>query len=102
MSGPILSHPFRFGTDLAAATIDQDSSASTAQTLHAIVSTVRGEHKMAPTFGVDDPVFGRLRTEHISACLAQYYANDRVGITAVRTTVIDNTSQAVRISFEES
>jgi phage baseplate assembly protein W len=98
----ILSHPFRFGADGNAATIDQDSAASTAQTLHAIVSTVRGEHPMAPSFGVDDPAFVGLAADQISANVALFYPNDGIRVTRAAVTQITETDQTVRIEFEET
>lgn len=100
MSGPILSHPFRFGSDGRAATVDQDSPLGHAQQIHAIVSTRLGERHMTPSFGLRDPVFVGVEASDISSVIALHYPNAGFKVSGVQVAQIDDGS-VVSVAFEE-
>ena len=93
----LLSHPFRLRANATAATVTQDSDASNAQLLTALVLTRFGERELSPGFGTSDPVMVGLDPTEVVA-QASYWgpAVEIVGVTQDPTSA---DSSNVRIEF---
>lgn len=53
----IFSLPFRIGTNGQAASVDQYSDAGVAQQIAVLILTQKGEHELAPNYGIADPLW---------------------------------------------
>lgn len=95
---PILSHPFRLGSNGQVVTVDQDTETADREQVAVLALTVVGERPMTPGFGVTDPAFGGYLPAELAAGV-QAFGPD-VSITAVTATPFDESTQVAHIEFE--
>ena len=96
-----LSHPFRFSSGRAL-TIDDESDAFAAQLIAGILRTGHGELPLAPTYGVDSPVFGRVDTAGLMHSISNFHPH--IIVSSVEE-VIDPDNEGhirVRVNFVNS
>ncbi len=65
----VFAHPFRLDGSGSVATVEQGSALQAGQIAEAVVSTVVGERRLAPDFGVPDPAGTGMSAEGIVAAM---------------------------------
>lgn len=92
----VLSHPFRLDGAGAVATVEQWSPGQRDQLVLAIVATTRGERRLAPGFGLADPVGRGVTADEVRAAVERCEPDLRV--TGVDVGDPAGSRVAVRVS----
>ncbi len=95
--GKIFAHPFRIGPGGSSVTLDEASDAATQQLIAAVILTRRGERPLLPTFGIDDPRYGRIEPAQVAAVVAAH--GPRVKITELSSTFSDSVTQEIFLTY---
>ena len=91
----VLSIPLRFRDNGEFLKVSDTSNEYKAQQIRAMVSTHKGEHRLFPSFGTDDPTFDQLSPESLIEEFAQFYA------TSIQVAGIDVVNSGGAISTVE-
>jgi hypothetical protein len=95
----LLAHPFALLPDGTAATVTDGTDDAFAQDITVIISTMKGERDLVPTFGLTDPTFDELDAAELNATLAVFCS--AVAVADMTTTAITETTSAVTVHWEE-
>ncbi len=95
--GEIFAFPFRIGAGGSVIKVAETSDQAYAQLIAAVVLTRSGERPMFPTFGITNPVFGKVRGAEVAAVVAAY--GPRVRITNVSANFIGDNKQEVVVNY---
>lgn len=91
----VLSIPLRFRNNGEFVKVSDTSNEYKAQQIRAMVSTHKGEHRLFPTFGTDDPTFNEFSPESMIEEFAQFYG------TSIQVENVDIINQGGAISTVE-
>ena len=69
----VLSIPLRFKDNGEFVKVSDTSNEYKAQQIRAMVATHKGEHRLFPSFGTDDPTFSEFSPESLIEEFAQFY-----------------------------
>lgn len=97
--GTTFSHPFRFGTSGAVATVDDRSDAGIAQDIAALVLTHLGERVLAPSFGIPDPAFSDIEPSQLAAAMSVYGPD--VPLRGIEVKGRTSSSLSIQITYDE-
>lgn len=95
----ILAHPFRLTPAGVVVTHDDSSDEADAQAIAVLISTRIGERPLAPDYGVDDPVGGRLEIAEVAAGLAAY--GPPLTITDVTIEPVDDRTEDITVYYTD-
>lgn len=88
----VLAFPFRLDKNGAVALVQQGSEAHLAQQAYQFVNTRVGELPLAPTYGLDDPLFRVVERGEIITGLALFHPDVEVVDVTIRNGDRDGTS----------
>lgn len=94
----LISHPFRLATNGVVATVEQDSDASRAELIAALVLTRIGERPLSPDFGVTDMVGQGLNEGELTAAVSTFGPDVR--LADITITPVGQDTQRVTVTFE--
>lgn len=94
----VLAFPFAFTASGEAAHVAQHSDLHAAQQISQFVQTRIGQLPLAPTYGLEDPVFRGIETTEITAGLAVFHP--RVSIIKIDNEYKSEGVQSLTVQFE--
>jgi hypothetical protein len=94
-----LAHPFRFGSNGRAVTVEEGSELATAQGIAVAALTTKGERTLVPTFGVTSPVFGELDVAELNAHLGTF--GPPVQVTSAEVDYPEPTTARVVLAYDD-